>query len=635
MRTTNKNWGLNANLKRNAVIQARERMFWRFVAILVCLVAYILLGTLENAKESYDKAQAKPIVIVSNQYVVDNPKESDTATLLRIPEVLALVDNSHVEKTLRKKLMYQNFSNGGAIIARLAEEIRAEADLEKRVLLSTEEAENRASARKIPDLSREETTIHEALNIPSELPQEATAEAKKKEIEEQIKTKWTNLPEDKRHASEDEINHWRATISQMRYSRMVPLEPRELLVLHNVIVEEREDYKTRVRSLKVEIEAIEEDAQLQITAIHEKLKPKLLKLIGAPQDFSKTKLGLFSFDPRLLLDSKNGMHVVYQILRLALIMVPGLGLIFFIVFLIRLVPPISNGTDQFMEKAREFFKGSGAGGPQLAKSLLMTVSAVGIGTAVIVGSTALALTATAADTGDSGFAANQEKRDDKSSREVNGKPGPRGEDGMPVPPETPGPQVDLHQVKLLEPIVYPSPITISGPASVTLSDNSLKTIADAITKFQSNNLNSKISVVEKEIERLKGISPPKPDDCCSTDWGPRIEALEKWQKDSVSTPAPKLDDIANDLRATKEAVEKLRNENLERNQDSGGRGAVTRTKQLFQRDQYLVTTQTVDALRLLMRKPAITCATTTSTAKDTAIMKCCNEKPTKTTYCPL
>lgn len=688
----------NTDLKQTAVQQAKKRMFWKLVIILVCLLAYILLEAIETAKESYDKAQNTPIVIVSEEYVADQVNKSDNdkavllakelgsttcpelptkkpevkgkqynATLLRLCAVQGLIDNPDVKETLRKKLMYQNFSNGAEIIGRLDAEVRAEAELAKKALLSTEEVENRVWARKIPDLDTEKTWIYQALkNRPytSELPQTATPE----KIKDWIDKEYDRIPEDKRHASEDEITSWRATLSRMRYSTTVPLELRELLVLHKVIVEEKEIYETRVKSLNDVIGPIDDKVQSGIAAIHERLKPKLPKLIagspGAPRDYAQTKLGWFSFDPRPLLDAKNGIHLVYQIFRLALVMIVGLGLIALIVFLIRLVPPISRGTDQFSDKASEFFRRSDGGGPQLARSLLMTASAVGIGAAVVVGSSAVGLRAVAADIS---YAATQD------GQAGNGKQGPKGESGSgdkdgssgsgsPGAPGLPGeskPNVDLHQVELLPPIVYPSPITVSGPSSVELNLDWLEPYIQQMMDLSSKDLNSRIStIVENEFAK-RNMNCPKPNDCCppdlgprieslelwrksfvpgsgptANDLGPRIESLELWRKSFVSTPDPKLKDMADDLRATKEAVEKLQLENLERNQNSGGRGILTTATQFFKGDKYLVTTNTVGALRLLMRKPAQDCPDTIPPGNGGVKQKCCAGTIANNSYCP-
>lgn len=675
---------LSSDLQILAARQATWRVFWKFTTIFVCLLAYLFLEGIENAKESYDKAQTRPIVIVSDQYAKEYANKSDNdnaqkiaaslgstectslssgsreepnrhynARLLPICALEGLFESkSDIRQIIERKLMYQNFNDDDAIIDRLDKEILTEANHNKRALVLTEDAENSARARKLPDLSKEEMWIHEALNdhaFTSQLSEQANAKARQKELEDWIQNEWTKLPESERYASEAEIGNWRDTLARMRYSSTAPLGTRELIILHNAIVEEQREYDTRLKPLKDARQDIDEEAQLQITTVYEKLKPTLSKLIagapGAPKDYAKTNLGLFSFDPRPVLDAKNGTHVVYQIVRLALMMVLGLGLIFLMVFLIRLVPPISRGTDQFVERAGEFFKRSDAGGPQLAKTLLMTVSAVGIGAAVAVGSTVVGLTLA---TGDPGYVASQDKRDDQGGskgKERNGKTdegsdderGPEGAIGPPGPAGGPGSQVDLHEVKLVPPIVYPSPITVSGPATVTLNKDSITTITDAITKFQSSSIDLRVTdIVKKEIERLKvnNPNPPKTSDCCSPDLVPRIEALEAWQKNSSQTFVLNLDALANNLRSTKETVEKLQAADLERVQNSGGRGLVTRGKQFLQGDKYMVTPRTVEALKLLMRKPARDCDSTTPPGTNAAAKKCCDEKPADKSYCP-
>jgi hypothetical protein len=116
-----------------------------------------------------------------------------------------------------------------------------------------------------------------------------------------------------------------------------------------------------------------------------------------------------------------------------------------------------------MEHAGDLFKRSEGAAPQLAKSLAVTAAALGIGAAVVVAGTNAVGKKSRGD--DGGYVEASEQGEDvhPGARGRRGKGGLPGEGGM-----SGEGGIMEHVVRLAEPIVVPSPITISVPTpSVT------------------------------------------------------------------------------------------------------------------------------------------------------------------------
>src|SRR5205807_5538522 len=159
---------ISPDLRGAAARRTRWRMLGKFVGILAALLAYTFLRGIEGAKHSYDEEHGRPIVLVGDQYAVENAaraandtakdaafalgssgclplypekgtqtpvqtptpvqKKRPDAILLRVCALQGFFDKSEVhssalKNTLEKKLMYQNFTDAKGIVDRLDDEI--------------------------------------------------------------------------------------------------------------------------------------------------------------------------------------------------------------------------------------------------------------------------------------------------------------------------------------------------------------------------------------------------------------------------------------------------------------------------------------------------------------------------------
>ena len=641
----------NANVQNRTAIasQVKRRMGWKLLGVLLVIFAYISLRAIESAKQGYEDELSRPIVLAGHNVAPKN----DSITV-RLSEVKELVNGKEKsEIALREKLgklENQRFQNGKALIEHLEQEIRAEAEFEKRALLSIQNVENRSWASKLPNLASQEALIHEVLNkhfFDSKLGSDASSQDLETELHEWINKQWVNLPDNKRYASDEQIKDWqKQIISSDNASPESPL-PQELLVVWHEKLVDKSAYQERLKSLKKESKQIEDDAQGQINAIREKLEPQLGNLIeaapGAPKLPKANDLAGW-FHPRSLLDARSGSHVIYQTVQLTLVMVLVLGVIFVLVLVLRFLPFFANGADQLREHASGFFHRSGGSvTPSIIKSTLVTASAFAIGAAVVVAGNKVVNPPQPDQFGD--YSEEYVSRDPNgrsTKRDLTPKPsGPEGssdndnntEDPSKDTSTPPGAGVDTHVVELKE------PITVSGPSSLSLDPVSLEEIIKAIVKGNSTSPSTNTKDLDQQIrtitneeinQRMSTITAA----CCKadTDQTARIDLILKQLDPALITLAvlkKDLDATKKDLDATKKAMEGIGNNDFERQTDSGGRGFLTRTKQFFKGDRYLVSRQAVTAIETLMSKPTNDCPT--SLGPDAK--KCCGSVPASTTFC--
>lgn len=638
----------NANVPDRTAIanQVKRRMGWKLLGVLIVIFAYISLRAIESAKQGYEDELSRPIVLAGQNVAPRN--DSITVPLSDVTKLVGGTGKGEIALSEKlRKLENQRFQNGKALIDHLEQEIRSEADFEKRALLSIQNVENRSWASKLPNLGSQEAQIHAALKpyFVSKLPSDASPQARETELHEWINKQWVDLPEAKRYASDEQIQDWQKRIARSENgSQKSLLTSEELVVWHEKIVD-KSLYQQRLNSLKKQGKQIEDDAQAQINAIREKLEPQLGNVIegspGAPK-LPKANELVGWFHPRSLLDSKSGSHVIYQTVQLTLVMVLVLGVIFVLFLLLRFLPFFANGADQIREQASGFFhRTGGSATPSIIKSTVVTASAFAIGAAVVVAGNRVASAPQPAGFGD--YTEENVSRDPKGrSTKRNPNLKPQGRDGssdddsnVEDPTEetstSPGAGVDKHVVELKEPILYPSSITVSGPSTLTLDPASLDKILGAIAKSNTpdpinlDRLDPLIRAITNEVidKRISAITTDQTTriDSIRNKLDPALVTLEILKKD--------LDATRKDLDAVKKAGEGVGNNEFERQTDSGGRGVLTRTRQFFNGDRYFVSRQALTALETLMSRPTNDCpATLGPDAK-----KCCGSVVTSKTYC--
>jgi hypothetical protein len=664
----------DANTDREARRATLRRMSWKFLVVGVALLAYAGLRGLEGAKHSYDEERGRPLVLVDDGYAeqvraaLDNlkrgvaPRDGSErlrydAVLLKKGDVVGVLDAKRPagvfdEETVRgvgeavARVGYQSFKGAKELLDRLDEEILDGADNEKKSLMAAEEAESRAQASKLPEFSQEKGEVRNALTDryreANGLPQQQTPTAGQLDawLGEQLKD--LKRPP----ATDKEIERWRKDLGAP--NKRLPDEQllRWQAAINRRNTNEELRQKSRLQEVKTKISDIDERAQRQVSAIYTVLKPELPRLIrdgvNAPDGGGSALVSFFS--PRAVLDEENGIHVVYQTLRLTFVVVLVFAVLFVVMLLLRPMPFFASGTDALLEQAGGLFGGEGRGGaPQVAKSIAMTAAALGVGAAVAVaGSTAVGDGKRRGGGGGGSGDPVEQGRDGRDgqvgARGQRGLAGRRGEDG-----------VVEHVVTLAEPIVYPSPITVNVPQpSVTFDTTRLGTLEAELGRIKAatdttlpgvdERLDVRLKSVEQDAAVLRQVDVKK----LYTDVGlidGRLTGAETELKDYVQWKTTVTQQFAEaigrfqeQLGETNSAVAELRDNSFERLQNSGGRSLPTRALQVFKRDRYLVTDLSVRALRSVMSRPASACPTPDGTPPDPK-KKCCGGTPTGAAFC--
>ena len=87
--------------------------------------------------------------------------------------------------------------------------------------------------------------------------------------------------------------------------------------------------------------------------------------------------------PARVLDEKNGSHVIFNILWLTCMVLLVFGILFVILLLLRPLPPFACGVEALTEQTKSLLARPSAT-PELARTVTVTLAALGIGTAVAV-----------------------------------------------------------------------------------------------------------------------------------------------------------------------------------------------------------------------------------------------------------
>ncbi|HEX8723086.1 MAG TPA: hypothetical protein VF736_20885 [Pyrinomonadaceae bacterium] len=657
------------DIDRLARRQTLRRIVWKFLIVFVALLAYSGLRWIENEKRSYDEDRGRPVVIVEDNDLKSAALPRD-ATLLKVsavsevfaPEKLAGagLDEKAVTKVRETvpKITYQSLKGPREIVERLDEEIFAAAEDEKKALLATEDAETKARAGALPGLNQERLSVvgrlKEMYKSQGRIPQETRVDDKDEGF-----NKWLNeAAKDKGRVSEKELAAWRPMLAEPagnlgdgtaagarggRPRRAPAGLTAENLVRWLAEINQRLKDNGRVEYINGEIKQIDDSARAQVRAVYTILRPKLPELIRAgvnPPRADGSALADY-FSPRYLLDEGSGTHVVYQTLRLVCIVVLVFAVLFVALLLLRPMPFFANATDALKGQAGGLLGGADGGGvaPQVARTLVMGVAALGVGAAVAVaGSNAVGGGGGRGGGGGGGDAPPGQAEDGQpGARGPRGPRGGSGRDGL-----TGESGVVEHRVTLTEPIVSPSPVSVyvtstpfrfdyrrlgalesdigglrnatsvTLPGLITQSDTSLRR---DMTTLQ-NNVGGQLSILNTTVGQIDG----------------RLKAAESgvqdymsWKTTVASDLAEAIANLQTRLDTTNAAVIDLRDNSFERTQNSGGRSLGTRVLQVFRRDRYLVTSQSLKALTSLMVKSAPTaCAAEGAPAGQ----RCCGGAPT-------
>jgi hypothetical protein len=669
------------DVDRLARRQTLRRIAWKFLVVLVALLAYSGLRWIEGEKSSYDEERGRPVVIVEDKDLESGALPRD-ATLLKVGDVKKVFDPESLAaagldpealkldlKALRQvsdtvpKITYQSLKGPKEIVERLDDEIFAAAEDKKKAFLATEDTETKARVSALPGLNQDRLLVlgrlKEIYKSKNRISQEVVIDDKEPDFERWME----DAAKGKSPANKAEIDAWRpmlaepagnlsdgkAAVTTGRRHRRAPAGlTAENLARWRAKIERQLNDNGRVEYINGKIKQTDDEARAQVRAVYTVLRPELPKLLDRGVNPSRANgsetAGFFS--PRALLDEGSGTYVVYQTLRLIFVVVLVCAVLFVALLLLRPMPFFANATDALREQASGLFGGGGGGGaaPQVARTIAMTVAALGIGAAVAVAGINVG-------GGGKGRGGGRGGGDTPAEQSEDGQPGARGPrgrnggDGLQG-----GPSVVEHRVTLTEPIISPSPVTVTvNPPPFTFDyarlgtlesnlgrltnvtdvmfpdrfkrvEDDVKTLRDGDVKTLKENIgNVKVGPLNDDVNRMKeGLTLAQAG----------VQDYMSWKTTVAANLAEAINNLQARLDTTNAAVVDLRDGSFERLQNSGGRSLATRAMQVFKKDRYIVTAQSLKALASLMVKSAPTDCATGRASGDSTPQRCCGGSAT-------
>lgn len=648
---TNPNTGSNSTRRREAHYLTLKSIGWKLLIVAVAVLAYSGQKVLERTKKQYDAEQSRALVIVDD----NDPKLTTKEDFIKLPlgPIQTLLTESKQQavsarelkdtplKELVHRIKYQNLKDEKEIIDRLNAEVLVESDLKKRAYLDTRDALNKNRAAKLTPLADERTLVYNRLeqvvstsaNEKGELPKPEEVQAAIAKLINDNQFNETQTVESKQAGGSKAATPVSKSRRQATKSPAVAAVAGTEQKLSTATKEELARWLNKLDKQTADEQNIEVArqwiakadgvAQGQIKIIHEQLRPKLGEIIGA----AKTQQGfttsdskvLTFFDPRSIFNEKSGSYVIYQTIYLICIGV----MVFFVVFicfaLLRPLPFFGGRAETLGAQLDRLLNRPGAAegaAPQLARSLVVSAAALGVGTAAAV--------AVAGD------------------RAIN-RPALRGGDGPVIAsayhPDEEGPyptgkrwsdpaRTTPLKVELTPQIVYPQPTVIEHTTNTTtgtppfdttlitrLQDrvidlsNSNTTLTDTVARLQPQV--KKVDEIEQSVagltKQVGGVQVVKLESQVgevaqrATSNELNVVNLKGRVGQMETLVSAGLNTITKDLSVTKEAVSDLRYNSFERTQNSGGRNFFTRTnQQLFGGENFMVTHQSYKALEDLM-----------------------------------
>jgi hypothetical protein len=613
----------------------------------VALGAYAGQRYLEQMKQDYDKERSLPLVIVDDKAArgrenfiwlsvssIQNPllaaeKVADHSQGMRHTSLAEFVN----------RIKYQNLKDDKEIIDRLNAEVLAESDLAKRAYLDTRDTLNKNRAEKLTLLANEKTRVYNRLaQLVSKSMTETDAGKKNAEIDAAIVKLKEAHPADEKMVDDLKLTRASATAKPPTRNRRKPVQSpstvpsidrglgvaneEQLAVWLSTLDKQTED-EQNIGVAREWINKADQVAQSQIKIIHETLRPLLSKTIipeaKRAQGFTSESGTLSAFfDPRSVFNDKSGSYVIYQTLWLICIGVMVFFLIFLFFALMRPFPFFANRSETLAAQFESLLsrpRAAEGAAPQLARSLVVSAAALGVGTAAAV-----------AVAGDRVINRPQAGRNNNAVVASAYEPG----EGEVYPPGRRRPVDPLHtplKVELTPQIIYPQPTVIEHPPHPTPGgtpfDPTLITgLQERVINLTNSNANlsNTVSHLQTEVRKVgeveKGVAGLKQQ--VGLVQVPALESkvgmIEQSAKANESNLAgldgrvgrmesgfaTALTKISGDLNETKGAVSDLRNNSFERTQNSGGRNFFTRTKELFRGDRFMVSHQSAKSLEDLM-----------------------------------
>ncbi len=319
----------------------------KLVIVAAGVGAYYALNSMERSKSNFDKTKSAPLVIVD----VPQKEKSRDIIELSAADVKKFFDNYEGKEDLEKlkayidRLKYQSLKNSDELLDRINQEV-----------LKDEAAAERASEQQRDFLEKQFAARKAALFEKCPLPEEST-----------LPTVATN---NKATAKPPVI-------------KPCPQTPRPTCAdIENQYSCWRTNYAAQKGQLEVKDSEVRKNREKQIKAFYEHVRPKLIARVEDEKKARQAKSFAFLF-PKDVLDDGNGIHVIFSIFWLTCMVILVFGVLYVILLLLRPVPPFASGSQALSERAKDFLARRSAT-PQLARTLIATTAALGIGSAVAV-----------------------------------------------------------------------------------------------------------------------------------------------------------------------------------------------------------------------------------------------------------
>ena len=598
--------------------QTGKSFLWKLAIVLAGVGAYYGLNSMESRKGIYDKARNAPIVIVDK--VGAEPTETgqlrnaveltassvkaffkgEQARIASANQLTPLPSPPEVKNpsALEVKFVadmegyidrakYQPFKNGDELLDRLNQEI-----------LKDEAAEERVSQQQLDIIDKQYAAKQTAL------------------LTQQNESK---CPAEVKAPEPTEANHARS-----KQENPTALEDLECDKLQEQIDSSKNDYTKQSGVVKKQFAEINLRREARVRSIYEYLRPKLLTQIE--KEKGKQPIRSFAyFFPASVLDERNGIHVIYSIFWLTCMVILVFGVLFLILLVLRPLPPFAGGTEALSEQARSFLSRRSAT-PELAKTLIVTTAALGIGTAVAVAS-GMNMPTPGRDT-------TFEVQGSYDGRRTPEGEKPGGGPRKPEPQSSP-----VINVTAVAPITYPNPMTINIPSSegprIEALARDLGTLGGDVRTLQGN-----YGAIGSDLKGISGVV---------TQTATKVDTLEGTTTKTKAAQAElilKLGTARSDIDALQveasslktdffrradtfnTTLQDIRNDQLRQSQPARTQNIFGITRRLFSigSKRYLVTDQSYLLLRSMMcnksPQPAPTASPATASTANTPAAGC-------------
>jgi hypothetical protein len=583
---------------RSVFIQTGMSFFWKLVIVMAGVVAYYGLNSMESSKGRYDKARNAPIVIVDE--LAPNPTETGQER------------NSVELKAASVKAFFKD--NKVGTVSPSAEERKFIADMEGYV--------DRAKYQPFKNGDELLDRLNQEI-LKDEAADEGVRQAQMDIIHKQYVAKQTALLTQINEKCQPEIQAQepvKANHARPRQKAPPRTEDLNCKQLAQQIANSETDHTRQSEAVKNKFAQINRVREARVRRVYDYMRPQLLAQIEEQK--GKQPIRSFAyFFPSNVLDEKNGIHVIYSIFWLTCMVMLIFGVLFLILLVLRPLPPFAGGAEALSDQARSFLTKRSAT-PELAKTLIVTTAAIGIGTVVAVAGgmnmpTAGRITAF----------------DPQAQYQIN----LTREGVKPGEPPKPAPQGSpVINVTAYAPITYPTPMTISIPSSegprIDALAREFGTLGGQLhaLKTDYDGINAQFTLVDDAVKKTV----------------PLVDQLGKTAKEikneqvisgiNLSIAQADLDNLqqrANSIEVDffkraevfNATLQDLRNDQLRQSSPLRTQNIFTRTKQLFTvgPERYLVTGQSYLLLRSMMCTVQSNPATnTTSSSTTTAAAPC-------------